>query len=227
MSSRIHFKVSDTGIGISQDKVNTIFEPFTQVERVISRKRAGVGLGLAISKRLVELMGGKIWAESVPGQGSTLNFTIRAEAVPGKHFNLDGTDRMVSFEGLAGQKTVSILVAEDNPSNQKVLVEMLKRMGYRPDAVSDGKEVLQALEMRPFNLILMDVKMPEIDGITATREIRKRWPEKGPKIVAVTAYALEGDREICLEAGMDDYIAKPVKMGDLIEVLKKYSMVTQ
>lgn len=223
---QIHFDVSDTGIGISQDKVSTIFEPFTQVERVISRKRAGVGLGLAISKRLVELMGGEIGAESIPGQGSTLNFTIRAEAVPGNYFNLGGTDRMVSFDGLAGQSTVSILVAEDNPSNQKVLVEMLKRMGYRPDAVSDGKEVLQALEMRPFDLILMDVKMPEMDGITVTREIRKRWPENGPKIVAVTAYALEGDREICLEAGMDDYVAKPVKMGDLVKVLKKYRSKT-
>ena len=101
---QIHFKVRDTGIGIPQDKVNTIFEPFTQVERIISRKRDGVGLGLAISKRLVELMGGEIWAESVPGQGSTFHFTIQAETVPGKHFDLGRTDRMVSFENLAGQK---------------------------------------------------------------------------------------------------------------------------
>ena len=114
-----------------------------------------------------------------------------------------------------------ILVAEDNPSNQRVLVEMLKKLGYRADAVADGREVVQALERQDYDLVLMDIKMPEMDGITATQVIRKLRPEKGPKIVAITAFALEGDREKCLEAGMDDYIAKPVQMRELAEVLKK------
>ncbi len=216
---KIHFAIRDTGIGIPPDKIDKIFEPFTQVERVISRKRDGVGLGLAISKRLVELMGGKVSVESIPGQGTTFHFTIRAEAVSGMHLDLGKANNENIFEGLADQKPLSILVAEDNPSNQRLLVEMLKRMGYRPDAVADGKEVLQALELRPYDLILMDVRMPEMDGITATKVIRKLWPENGPKIAAITAYALEGDREMCLEAGMDEYIGKPVQIKDLASIL--------
>ncbi len=104
---------------------------------------------------------------------------------------------------------------------------MLERMGYRADTVSDGKEVLQALEMRPYDLVLMDIKMPGMDGITAAEEIRRRWPNNGPKIIAITAYALSGDKEKCLEVGMDDYLAKPVKMGELAEVLKKCSNKAQ
>jgi CheY-like chemotaxis protein len=99
---------------------------------------------------------------------------------------------------------------------------MLRRLGYRPEAVADGREVLQALEIRPYDLILMDVKMPEMDGLAATRMIRRLRPKNGPKIVAITAYALKGDRERCLEAGMDDYIAKPVKMNELAKVIGKY-----
>jgi PAS domain S-box-containing protein len=224
---KFYFSVRDTGIGLQPDKLDKIFEPFTQAERVISRKRDGVGLGLAISKKLVELMGGRIWAESVPGQGSAFHFTIRAEAIEGRHLDLVEANKENAFENLAVQNPLSILVAEDNPSNQRVLVTMLKHMGYRPDAVSDGKEVLQALELRPYDLILMDVKMPEMDGITATQVIRKLQPEKGPKIVAITAYALEGDREKCLEAGMDGYVAKPVQTGELVEVLKRCSQKAQ
>lgn len=215
---QILFKVSDTGIGIPQDKITTIFEPFTQVERVISCKRDGVGLGLAISKRLVELMGGRIWVKS-SGQSTAFHFTIQTEAIPGKYSDLGEKIEDATLEGLSELKPLRILVAEDNPSNQKVTVEMLKRLGYRPDAVADGKEVLQALERLPYDLILMDVRMPEMDGITATQVIRKLLPEKGPIIAAVTAYALKGDLENCLAAGMDDYITKPVLMGELVKVL--------
>ena len=218
---QIFFEVKDTGIGIPQDKMNEIFEPFTQVERTLSRKRDGVGLGLAITKNLVELMGGKIWVESIPGQGTTFNFTIQAETIPGKQLDFGKIDRGIASESFPGLKPMRILVAEDNPSNQRVLVEMLKRLGYRPDAVADGREVIQALERQDYDLVLMDIKMPEMDGITATQVIRKLRPENGPKIVAITAFALEGDREKCLEAGMDDYIAKPVQIGDLAEVLKR------
>ena len=214
-NSQILFTVKDTGIGIPKDKMDRIFEPFTQLERVISRKRDGVGLGLAISKKLVEIMGGEIWVESVPGQGTTFYFTISAEIVQDEHLDLEEMSKDALVQSLSKSKPLRILLAEDNPSNQKVIVTMLKRLGYRPDVVADGKEVLQALELRPYDLILMDVRMPEMDGITATRVIRKLQPKKGPKIVAITAYALEGDQEKCLEAGMDDYISKPVKMEEL------------
>ena len=220
---RIFFEVKDTGIGIPQGKMNELFEPFTQLERNISLKRDGVGLGLAITKDLVELMGGNIWAESNLGEGSTFRFTIQAETIPGKQLDFGRRNSGIAPESLSGLKPMRILVAEDNPSNQRVLVEMLKRLGYRADAVADGKEVVQALERQDYDLVLMDVKMPEMDGITATQVIRKLWPENGPKIVAVTAFALEGDREKCLEAGMDDYISKPIQLKELAAILEKYS----
>jgi CheY-like chemotaxis protein len=219
---QIFFAVKDTGIGIPQDKMNQLFQPFTQLERTLSRKRDGVGLGLAITKNLVELMGGKIWAESTP-QGTVFNFTIQAETIPGKQLDFGKMDSGIATARFQGLKPMRILVAEDYPSNQRVLVEMLKRLGYRADAVADGKEVVQALERQDYDLVLMDIKMPEMDGITATQAIRKLRPENGPKIVAITAFALEGDREKCLEAGMDDYIAKPVKMTELADILEKYS----
>lgn len=224
---QITFTVKDTGIGMPKDKMDILFKPFTQLEYIISRKRDGAGLGLAICKKLVELMGGEIWAESEEGKGSTFRFTIQAEAVPGKQLNFGETDRDHAYENLSEQKPLAILVAEDNPSNQKVLVEMLKRMGYRPDAVADGCEVLQALKIRPYDLVLMDIRMPEMDGLTATKEIRRLWPDNGPRVVAITAFAMEGDREKCLEAGMDGYIAKPIQNGALAEVLKRYTLETQ
>jgi CheY-like chemotaxis protein len=216
---QILFSIKDTGIGIPQDKMDSLFKPFTQLEYIISRKRNGIGLGLAICKRLVGLMGGEIWAECEEGKGSTFRFTVQAEAVLGKQPDPGEIGRGAACENLSGQKPLSILVAEDNPSNQRVLVEMLKRLGYRPDAVADGKEVLQALQIRPYDLILMDIRMPKMDGMMASKEIRKLWPYNRPKIVAVTAFAMEGDREKFLEAGIDDYIAKPVKLDDLAKLL--------
>ncbi len=218
----ITFAVKDTGIGMPQDKMDRLFQPFSQLEYVISRKRDGAGLGLAICKEIVELMGGEIRAESEEGKGSTFRFTIPVETIPGKQLDLGEKDKAAVYENLAAQKPLSILVAEDNPSNQKVLVEMLKRLGYRADAVADGVEVLQALKIRPYDLVFMDIKMPEMDGLTATKEIRKLWPDKGPNVVAITAFSMDGDRELCLEAGMDGYIAKPVKLGELAEILMKY-----
>jgi len=216
---QITFKVMDTGIGMPQDKMDRLFKPFTQLEYVISRKRDGAGLGLAICKKHVELMGGTIWAESEEGKGSTFYFTIEAETIPGKQLDLKEMNKTEAYESLSGQRPLTILVADDIPSNQKVLVEMLKDLGYRADAVADGIEVLQALQIRPYDLILMDIRMPEMDGLTATREIRKLWPDKGPKVVAITAFAMEGDREKFLEAGMDGYIAKPVKVDDLAKLI--------
>ena len=224
---QIFFEVTDTGIGIPQDRINEIFEPFIQVERNTSHKLEGVGLGLAISKQLVGLMGGKIRAESIPGRGTTFSFSIQAETLQGKQFDSGEKKKETSFGVASRGKSLRVLVAEDDPLNQKVLMEMLKRLGCKPEAVYDGLEVLQALQSQDYDLVLMDVSMPEMDGITATQAIRKLRPWNGPRIVAVTAYALKGDREKCLEAGMDDYISKPVQKKELEAILRKYSLAPE
>jgi PAS domain S-box-containing protein len=338
----ILFEVRDTGIGIPEDKVNILFQPFSRVDESFSSRYEGAGLGLAISKKLVEMMGGRIWVQSEVGKGSTFSFTIKAKAVPGrpksipmgiqpklegKHLlivddnrtvrlilgkqlhswgiipvikssgqealalirggapfdaaiidmNMHGMDGVALAREIrkyrkntplillssAGQKgepelfdaalkkpvkpaqlyqvlsdtlaakqqfqeetkspaaqpdhsPMRILLAEDNASNQRVTLQMLKKLGYRADAVANGAEVVQALERQPYDLILMDVKMPVLGGLEATRMIRERWPGNGPKIVAITAYALHGDREKCLDAGVDDYISKPVQKDELV-----------
>lgn len=217
----INFEVRDTGIGIPADKIKVLFRPFSQADTSITSRYGGTGLGLAIVKSLVELMDGQTWAESEEGKGSTFHFTIEVDIAKDVPARL--SIPLKSIEDLAVQYPLRILVAEDNPSNQRVLVEMLKRMGYRADAVADGLEVLESLELRPYDLVLMDVKMPMVDGIRATKEIRQRWPSSGLKVIAITAYALSGDRERCLEAGMDDYIAKPIQIEELAEILEKYA----
>ncbi|MDD1742550.1 MAG: response regulator [Methanotrichaceae archaeon] len=340
----LHFAVKDTGIGIDPAKMDKLFESFSQLDDSISTLYGGTGLGLAISKHLVDLMGGKIWAESNIGKGSTFHFNILANAVSGKPTSaiepelkgkrilivednktnrrilgrlsrdrgmmpttagsshdalklIRGEDSfdiaiiekdLAELDGLAlareirqNDKTVPlvmlaflgqgvesdlfaatltkpiktaqlrnvlintlasplvpssnssievnpasgamrILLAEDNPPSQKVTLHLLKKLGYRSDVVANGREVLEALERQRYDLILMDVRMPEMNGLEATKIVRQRWPDKGPVIIAITAYGLQGDRERCLEAGMDDYLSKPVQLEDLAEMLHKY-----
>jgi signal transduction histidine kinase/CheY-like chemotaxis protein len=361
----IHFTVKDTGIGIPQNKIDHLFESYGQAMDRLSesfsqadfesfshardpttKKITGKGLGLAISKKLVELMKGKIWAESEVGVGSSIHFTIPVEhtshilpfsgvqpLLQGKHiliveenetirnilslqawdwgmipvtvdssheaarlvqrgntFDVVALDNDIpEIEGISLARTIHkyqkalplltlafvdqridanlsdatlrkpiklselhnalisiftaraeplkeplpineetgpgsmrVLLAEDNVSNQKVTMTMLKRLGYNADVAANGKEALQALENQSYDLVLMDVRMPEMDGLEATRIIRQRWPDKGPKIIAITAFALQGDKEKCLAAGMDDYISKPVRMNELAKLLGKY-----
>ncbi len=353
-ASEIRFAVKDTGIGIPRDHMDKLFQPFNQMEPSTTRLYGGTGLGLVISKRMVELMGGSIWAESEEGIGSTFHFTIKAPSGPlepepaivstqmiGKRVLIiedNKTNRrilskqiydwgMIPMAAASGQEALryiqrgdefdiaildmdlqtmdslelekkirnhnktlplvlltslgkhipanhayltkpikpsrlyqvltdilpdqpgkglilvkqpayrpgkvsmvnqpvqnsqmKILLAEDNASSQKVALQMLKKLGYRADVVANGIEVLQSLECQPYDVVLMDLRMPEMDGLEATRIIRKRWPNNGPKIIAITAYALEGDREKCLEAGMNDYIAKPIQKEDLARALKE------
>jgi PAS domain S-box-containing protein len=370
------FTVMDTGIGIPEDRISRLFLPFSQVDSSLSRRYDGTGLGLAISSRLVELMGGRIWAESKPGVGSQFHFTITekwadeaagaaetdeaarnagADGAPatqgshgahnaqiaGEYTRLIGKKALVALEkeasrqmlsshlrsfaaepdgtgsdreacrlldqgkydviiidtdmanwpqlaelisrqqmqsmpvievGFLGEKAtlpasrtrtflakpvrkaqlagalliilgekrdaaeperekalppaanqdLRILLAEDNPINQKVALAMLKHLGYRADVAINGKDLLKCLERKSYDLILMDIQMPEMDGLQATRSIRSSLPaEKQPRIIAMTAYTLRGDRERCLAAGMDGYISKPVKMEELKAALEK------
>jgi PAS domain S-box-containing protein len=226
----LHFSIQDTGIGIAKEKVDRLFHSFSQIDSSITRKYGGTGLGLAISRRLVELMGGEIWVESQPGKGSTFHFTILAEEtmallptpvdapVQPKRAASRDASRQGSGQGFRQPR---ILIAEDNAINQKVAIQMLKRLGYSADVAANGREVLQALERQSYDIVLMDVQMPEMDGLEAAGRIRERWPKgQGPRIVAITAYALEGDRERCLAAGMDEYISKPIQLEELRRALE-------
>ena len=222
---KIRFSIKDSGIGIPEDKMKRLFQSFSQVDSSTTRKYGGTGLGLAISKRLAELMGGKIWAESQLGKGSTFSFEILAEATqikPGGEITARSENEFPAEQN-ERKHALSILIAEDNIVNQKVLLRMLNKLGYSADVASNGLEALQALQRQPYHVILMDVQMPEMDGLQATRAIRKLYAFAGkPKIVAITAHALEGDREKCLTAGMDDYISKPVNWEELQAVLRSY-----
>jgi CheY-like chemotaxis protein len=229
----LHFAVKDTGIGIPQDRIARLFQSFSQVDMSTTRKYGGTGLGLAISKRLVEIMEGRIWVESEVGKGSTFHFTVpvdaspvclpEAEEVPEEPHSEAQYEAQCEAQSESQSESkydthvdMRILLAEDNDVNKKVMSRMLKKLGYRADMASNGLEVLKALERQAYDLVLMDIQMPEMDGLEAASQIRKRWPAaEQPRIIALTAYAMEGDRERCLEAGMDGYISKPVKMEDL------------
>jgi PAS domain S-box-containing protein len=357
-SYNLHFSVHDTGIGIPPDRIDRLFQSFTQVDASTARKYGGTGLGLAISKRLVELMDGTMWVESEPGQGATFHFTLTAQTAPelqprpriardhspligkrvlivddndtnrrilslqtrswemlprdtgsprealdwitrGDPFDLAILDlQMPELDGLMlaraireyrdaralplvlfssmGQRSdetdalgfvaflkkplkqsqlfdaliaifgsrasapkpetipphldatmatrvpLRILLAEDNAVNQKLALRLLSQLGYRADVAANGVETLRALERQPYDVVLMDVQMPEMDGLEATRQIVQQWARaQRPRIVAMTANAMQGDREMCLAAGMDDYISKPIRVDELIRALSE------
>jgi signal transduction histidine kinase/ActR/RegA family two-component response regulator len=216
-----HFAVTDTGIGIPQDELGRLFIAFQQLDGSLARKHGGTGLGLAISKRLTELMGGTIWAESTPGQGSTFHFTLLGESAP----DLLGQPAIPEPTGAAGRSLarshpLRILLAEDHPVNQHVMLGLLEHLGYRADLARNGREVLETVARQPYDLILMDVQMPEMDGLETTRHLRRQLPAgRQPRILAMTAHAMSGDRERCLAAGMDGYLSKPVQIADLAAAL--------
>jgi PAS domain S-box-containing protein len=220
----VHFSVSDTGIGIPKDRMDRLFQSFSQVDASTTRTYGGTGLGLAISRDLAQMMGGRMWAESEDGKGSTFHFTIRAEAAS---VAVPQTRETRIEINLSDRLPLSILIAEDNPVNQRVGQHMLNQMGYRADVVANGLEAIEALRNRTYDVILMDVQMPELDGLEATRRIRKEIAGDGPRIIAMTANAMPEDRDKCLAAGMDDYIAKPINFVQLQAVLERHALERQ
>jgi PAS domain S-box-containing protein len=226
----LRFSVRDTGIGIPRDKIGLLFDKFSQLEIHTARKYGGTGLGLAISKQLVELMGGSVGVESDSGKGSTFWFTARLakqSCEPGRTARHHAADRRATTElvNLFAGRRARILLAEDNITNQQVALGILKKLGLSADAVADGKEALKSLETVPYDIVFMDVQMPEMDGFEATRIIRSADSNvlnHSVPVIAMTAYAMQGDREKCLKAGMDDYVSKPVMAQVLAQVLEKW-----
>ena len=212
------FTLRDSGIGLSPEQITRLFQRFGQAEAGTARQYGGTGLGLVISRTLVELMGGTMRVESDgPGRGSAFHFGIRAPVA-----TLPATQaapKSVVDAGMATRHPLRILLAEDNVVNQKLALRLLKQMGYAADLVVDGAEAIAAIERERYDVVLMDVQMPEMDGLEATRRIVARWPGDRPRIVAMTANAMQGDREACLTAGMDHYLSKPIRVDALVRAL--------
>ncbi|CAK0746424.1 two-component system, sensor histidine kinase and response regulator [Gammaproteobacteria bacterium] len=213
------FAVRDTGIGMSADQVKCLFQPFTQADGSITRRFGGTGLGLAISQRLVELMGGKIVVTSTLGQGSEFSFTIRLaipEEMPVSH-------PATIYEPTAAIRGARILLVDDNEINQQVAREILERWGFFVIVAGDGEQALTVLEASvPVDLVLMDVQMPVMDGLEATRRIRRNERLHGLPVIAMTAAVLARDQAECFESGMNDHIAKPILPEQLLQMLERW-----
>jgi len=214
--------VADTGAGIPAEKVPLIFEKFTQADSSISRKYGGTGLGLAITKRLVELQGGQIRVESRVGRGSTFTVEIPFETAPAEAPAVE--PRLEPRTAAPATRQVRLLLVEDNAVNQRVVLAMLRKKNYTIDVANNGQEALDKLERaaEPYNAILMDVQMPVLDGLETTKAIRRNSNWDYLPIIAMTAHAMIGDRERCLQAGMNAYISKPVQQAGLIAVIEQY-----
>ncbi|WP_459939610.1 PAS domain-containing hybrid sensor histidine kinase/response regulator [Desulfonatronum parangueonense] len=219
-SANVLFTFVDTGIGISEDKLEHLFDPFFQVDGSYTRTFQGAGLGLAIVKRLVDLMGGKISMASTFGEGTTFHVLLRFKLPEGASI----ADARGPRHFTKATQSLRILLAEDEPSNSLLAGKLLEKVGHVVTIAENGRQVLDLLEAHDFDAILMDIQMPVMNGVEATKAIRESTTlgdKKGIPIIALTAYAMLGDREKFLEAGMDDYLAKPVKMEDLVKALER------
>ena len=252
----VHFQVCDTGVGIAKVKQEYIFQPFSQADSSTTRKYGGTGLGLSISACIVEMMHGRIWVESSPGVGSAFHFT--AEFAAGGAFPTDNTPNSERLNGvsalvvddalpagspatsrlaertarpdiLAGQAALRILLAEDNAINQRLAVRLLEKAGHTVAVAENGSRALAMVQSDKFDLVLMDVQMPEMDGFEATAAIRNLELQTHAhiSIIAMTAHAMKGDRERCLQAGMDGYIAKPINRAELLALIAEHAPRTQ
>ncbi len=232
MVADIEFEVRDTGIGMSRDQLSQLFKPFSQGDSSTTRKYGGTGLGLAICKRLSEAMGGKVWATSLVGEGSSFFSRVRFEVVsmkdtrspiPAETTRATAQAKSATKGDLPAEKLpLKIAVAEDNKANQRVIMIMLRRLGWESDFAENGEELIDLVKDKEYQLIFMDLQMPKMDGLEATRLIRDGAAGESmmhSKIVALTANALSGDETRCLETGMDAYLSKPLKLNTLKQTI--------
>jgi CheY-like chemotaxis protein len=220
----LQLAVADTGAGIAKDKQELIFSAFAQADSSTTRQFGGTGLGLTICARLVELMGGRIWVESAPGRGSTFHFTVRV-ACPAPQ-SVRQAPSLASAPGLdpgSAQRPLSILLVEDNKVNQLLATTLLKKWGHQVVLAQNGQEAVDLFATAPWDAILMDMQMPVMGGVEAARRIRA-LEGAGPHtpIIAVTANAMQAERDLCLQAGMDDHLSKPIHAETLRQLLHRY-----
>jgi len=223
----LHCVVADTGVGIPPEKLTHIFEAFAQADESVTRRFGGTGLGLTITKALVEVMGGRMWVQSKVGVGSAFHFTlplVEVESADAGPVTSNGGSHSRSSRVL--RDGVRVLLAEDNRLNQKVAQHVLQRMGCVVTIAENGREAVKKAQAESFDVILMDCHMPELSGFEATREIRAQQSLERLPIIALTALAMEGDRERCLQAGMNDYLPKPLDRDRLRAMLAKYFPAT-
>jgi signal transduction histidine kinase/ActR/RegA family two-component response regulator len=223
-SAWLRFEVQDTGVGIPPEKQAGIFDAFTQADSSVTRQYGGTGLGLAICKRLVELMGGQIGVYSQPGQGSCFWFEVPLPVI--QENAPEETTAQPSGSALNSHELdgVRVLLVEDNPVNQKVAIRMLQKLGCVVELAENGQQALEKLERASYDIVLMDMQMPVMDGLTATRLLRQREQQTGHHqvVIALTANAMQTDRELCLNAGMDDYLSKPLTLDALQVMLLRW-----
>ena len=217
----LHFAVKDSGIGLTPEGMGRLFQSFSQADSSTTRKYGGTGLGLVISKRLAEIMGGAMSAHSDgPGTGCTFRFHIQAEAIAATAPAAQPAAKASIDPQMASRHPLRILLAEDNLVNQKLALRLLGQMGYSADVAVNGQKAVECIESKTYDVVLMDVQMPELDGLEASRRITAKYPpDKRPRIIAMTANAMQGDREECLAAGMDDYVTKPIRVDALVQAL--------
>ncbi|NMO97283.1 response regulator [Paenibacillus lemnae] len=220
----LEFAVKDTGIGISEEKLDRLFKPFSQLDSSMTRKYGGTGLGLAICKSLVQLMGGEIRVESNEGKGASFIFTMQVQRQE-EEDGMDGSgDHPEGFDLENKERYPNLLVVDDHPINRKLIVSMMYKMGLAVDIAEDGLEAVHMASQKPYDMIFMDLQMPVMDGLEATRLIRNsKMPGHDCIIVAMTANVMHGIQTRCLEAGMNEYISKPVKMSSIQHILQHYS----
>jgi len=222
--------IEDTGIGIEPEFIEHIFNKFTQVDSSNTRRYGGTGLGLYITRQLVEMMGGSIEVESTPGKGSVFHLLLplllephadSAVWAPPEPEEGEGRTVMPTGTGEEQFKPLVILLAEDNKINQKLIAAILKKAGHKLDIVENGKAAVESAKTGVYDLVLMDIQMPEMNGLDATKAIREAGILELP-VIAMTASAFEKDRKMCREAGMNDFISKPLKQAELLQVISKW-----
>jgi len=220
---QVTFSVKDTGIGISEEALSQLFKPFSQVNNTAMRKYGGTGLGLSICKKLVEMMNGKIWAESKETEGSIFSFSVPLSIA---------SVRKVKDEPVANNEEyrylpLQILLAEDNKMNQLIAGKTFSKIGYTIDIADNGKIALAMMEQKNYDLIFMDIQMPEMDGLEAARHILQKYGSAAPPIIAMTANVLSEDELKCKEAGMKDFISKPFTIERLEKVVHKWGLQSE